>query len=273
MSPLSPLACSVPFPLTLLSRPRQIDSLFAIPKAAEGKGSCAWLSDGIEGYIDPKLAENSKSGTMAAIVIAVVPIFVGVALAVEANSCPIVSESFTGTHLLDAIDNSKCIYHFGKLVAGDDGSVVNQNRPCRSIVTPIRTYTLDDHKCEEDPSPNFIEFFDKLLEIEAGFRGTWLRITGTTRYDLESAYTFQRHDDVGADCELKGATDMLATYSMEFRQCPDFWVLVGATLGIAAYVQAFTVIIVLLTFTRCGWAEKIGQTVAVTRHHHEPAEL
>ena len=57
---------------------------------------------------------------------------------------------------------------------------------------------------------------------------------------------------------------MIATYSMEFRQCPDFWVLVGATLGIAAYVQAFTVIIVLLTFTRCGWAKKIGQTVAVT---------
>ena len=128
--------------------------------------------------------------------------------------------------------------------------------PDARLTLPIRTYTLDDHKCEEDPSPNFIEFFDKLLEVEPGFRGTWLNITGTTRYDLESAYTFI--GNIGADCELKGATDLVATYSMEFRRCPDFWVLFGATLSIAAYVQAFTLFIVLLTFTRCGRAEKDG---------------
>jgi hypothetical protein len=54
------------------------------------------------------------------------------------NYCPIVSESFTGVYLLDAIDNSKCIYQFGKLIAGDDGSAVLRNSPCRSIVTPSR---------------------------------------------------------------------------------------------------------------------------------------
>ena len=90
---------------------------------------------------------------------------------------------------------------------------------------------------------------------EEGALKRWLDVTGTENYDLENAYTFTRETG-GGDCELKGYFDTIAMYSMEYRQCPDFLVLFGATLGIAAYVQAITAIIVLFTFTRCGWAEK-----------------
>lgn len=44
---------------------------------------------------------------MAVIVSIGVLAFVGVAMVVQADNCPIVSESFTGVALLDAIDNSK----------------------------------------------------------------------------------------------------------------------------------------------------------------------
>jgi hypothetical protein len=67
----------------------------------------------------------------------------------------------------------------------------------------------------------------------------WSRITGNTSYDVESAYTFLQHDEIGADCELKGATDTFAMYSMEYRKCPNFLLVFGAILGIAAFVQAF----------------------------------
>lgn len=118
----------------------------------------------------------------------------------------------------------------------------------------IRNYTLDDHKCEEDPSPKLIEYYDNLFGTEEGARNAWASVTGTTSYDLESGYTYIR--ETGGDCELKGFYDTIAIYSMEYRQCPDFLVLFGATLGIAGFVQAIMAIIVLFTFTRCGWAEK-----------------
>ena len=119
---------------------------------------------------------------------------------------------------------------------------------------PIRNYTLDDHKCEEDPSPNLIEYYDNLFATEEGVLNAWSSVTGTTSYDLESGYTYTR--ETGADCELKGFYDTIAIFSMEYRQCPDFLVLFGATLGIAGFVQTIAAIVVLFTFTRCGWAEK-----------------
>ena len=72
---------------------------------------------------------------MAVIVSIGVLAFVGVAMVVQADNCPIVSESFTGVALLDAIDNSKCIYQFGKLIMPPIGSDVLQLAICRKIIT------------------------------------------------------------------------------------------------------------------------------------------
>ena len=75
---------------------------------------------------------------MAVIVSIVVLAFAGVAMVVQADNCPIVSEAFTGVALLDAIDNSKCIYQFGKLVMPPEDSLVLQLRVCRKIITSGR---------------------------------------------------------------------------------------------------------------------------------------
>lgn len=139
----------------------------------------------------------------------------------------------------------------------------------------IRNYTLDDHKCEEDPSPNLIEYYDNLFDTEEGARNAWASVTGTTSYDLESGYTYIR--ETGGDCELKGFYDTIAIYSMEYRQCPDFLVLFGATLGIdrrlrsGDYGNHRAVYIYPLRLGR-ETAEIRGPDGGHGRHRHQPAE-